>query len=47
MGAARQILHEMARPNLPGLEIISAHEVIGFEILFELVRREPGIGGVT
>ena len=42
MGAARQILHEVARPNLMRRYDLEPGEVIGFEILFELVR-EPGL----
>src|ERR1700730_639753 len=34
----------MARPNLMYRYDLDPGEVIGFEILFELVRREPGIG---
>src|SRR5262249_19007784 len=44
MGATRQILHEMARPNLRHRYDLKPGDVIAFEILFELVRREPGIG---
>src|SRR6202023_3910324 len=44
MGPARQTLQEMARPNLMHRYDLDPGEVIGFEILFELVRREPGIG---
>ena len=44
MGAARQILHEMARPNLMRRNYLEPGEEIGFEILFERDRREPGVG---
>src|ERR1700730_17358216 len=43
MGAARQILHKMAWPNLMRRYDLEPGEGIGFEILFELVWREPGI----
>src|SRR6202023_1158828 len=44
MGPARQTLQEMARPNLLSRYHAAPGEVIGWEILFALVRREPGIG---
>jgi hypothetical protein len=44
MGAGCQILEEMARPNLRRRYDLEPGEIIGFEILFEHVRQEPGIG---